>query len=129
MLDNMFDEIFEKIESRIKRNSSNSDKLAEIYVSLNDAIGIMQAFKSTILDHIDENLRELGTRWGECAVANYGITDPNPRLKVDNSAWEDACENSEELAELEAEYQKARSPFMVDATQDERPYIRKKRGV
>lgn len=125
----MFDEIFDGLESKIAKRSGNNAALAKIYIELNDVARMVSAVKSTILQHVEENLRRDGLRWDECDVANFGITDPTPRAKVDEKAWEAALESSLELTKLENEYQSARTPFLVDATQDERPYIRKKRGA
>ena len=121
--------MLDETESRIETYADDNDELARIYVQLNDLSRRVSELKKLISAHIDENLRSQDLRWGECDIASYGITDPTPRAKIDEKAWQAAVEESMELTKLELEYQKARSPFMYDATQEPRVYIRKKRGA
>lgn len=120
---------FDELEAAIETNRDDNDELARLYLAMNDAAAQISALKKIALEHLEANLRNAGFDRGECDIATYGITDPAPHAKVDEKAWDAAVADSIELTQLEIEYNKARAPYLIDATQDPRPYVRKKRGV
>jgi len=116
-------------EARIEQNKTNNEELARIYIAMLNLETFLSTMKKDIMEHVERNLVEADLIWGESDVATFGITQPTPKAKVDEKAWRDAVAFSNELRLLDAEYEKARMTYLIDATQSKRPYIHKKRGV
>jgi hypothetical protein len=112
----------------IKEHKDDPKALADCYAEMHEIAKQANKLKRGILDLIGNWMHETGVDWGETEQVTFGITNPNPRSKVNEKRWQEAVENSEVLAALEEEYNNARKPFLEDATQPPRPYIRKKRG-
>jgi len=119
----------DSVEARIEKNKNSNDELARVYVALLNLETFLKAMKTDIMEHVERNLVESNLIWGECDVATFGITQPTPRSKVDEKAWNEAILGSHELYALDAEYAKARMAYYKDATQRKRPYIKMKKGV
>ena len=117
------------VEASIEQNKANNDELARVYVALLNLETFLKAMKTNVIEHVERNLVEANLIWGECDVATFGITQPTPRSKVDEGAWEDAILGSKELHALNTEYTKARMAYYTDSTQRKRPYIKMKKGV
>jgi len=116
----------EEIQAHIETFSDSNEELVRTYLKLSDLSNLVDSLKAAIIDYVGENLEREEKRWDECDEATFGITDPKPKAKVDEKAWKEAVEESEELTRLNLEYTKARFPFMIDATLYPRPYIRRK---
>ena len=117
------------LEDRIDKSQESNDELASLYIGILNLESFLSAMKSAIMEHVEHNLIEANLNWGESDMATFGITQPTPKSKVDESAWRAAVLMSEELRALEVEYERARMSYLTDATQMPRPYIHKKKGV
>ena len=112
----------------IEQAKNDNGDLAKLYLMICEQIAELEHHKDAIYEHLERNLIENNQMWGECEVASFGMTEPKPSTKIDKKAWEIAVADSLELNALELEYFKAQMPFMIDATQDSRPFIRRKRS-
>lgn len=115
-------------EVRLETNSDDNDEVVRIYLDLCAEARRISKLKSRALTLVGENLDAAGTSWDENEFATYGFTQPRPRSKVSEKMWREALEENESLAQLQEEYDKARAPFLVDATQTPRPYVKEKKG-
>jgi len=111
----------------IEQAKNDNGDLAKLYLMICEQINELEHHKDAIYEHLERNLVENNQVWGECEVATFGMTEPKPSTKIDKKAWEIAVADSIELNALELEYLKAQMPFMIDATQNSRPFIRRKR--
>jgi len=116
----------DEMQARIVTNADDNEELVGIYLKLIDLSNSINVLKSTILHYVETNLRREDKTWDEIDEASFGITDPKPKAKIDEKAWDTAMTESMELTKLQVEYDRARAPFLTDATQEPRPYIRRK---
>jgi len=116
----------DEMQARIVTNSDDNEELVRVYIILSDLANSINALKKSVMVYVENNLRNAGKTWDETENASFGITDPKPRSRVDEKAWESAMESSLELTKLQVEYDRARSPFLQDATQQPRVYIRRR---
>lgn len=103
------------------------EALCQFYLDLLDHQQQIHELKRKTLSHIESILENDDLDHGETDIATYGMTNPKPSVKIDKKEWKEAIETNPDLADLQREYERAQLPFMVDATQSPRPYIRKKR--
>ena len=119
----------DEIELRIEKSKKKNGELAETYLSLLNLERFTGEMKSRILSYVEANLAVSGSAWGESDLTTFGTTQPSPRSKVNEKAWQSAIESSSTLQKLHEEYRSARMAYYIDATQQPRTYIKRKKGT
>lgn len=116
------------IIASIEKYKDDNAELARLYLGMCETADVIEEIKKSILKRVEANLFNANIDWDQSQIATYGMTDPKPISRLDKQAWETAVFENPELSKLEVEYYKAQMPFMVNATQPSRPFVRRKRG-
>jgi len=110
----------------IEEHHDDPEALADYYIELHRVKKGIDALKHQIRDLLGNWMHNHHIDWGETDNATFGITNPSPRAKVNEQRWQEAVQKSVVLQALQTEYDNARKPFMEDATQPPRPFVRQK---
>ena len=80
---------------------------------------------------VEKHLRETGEAKGKTATCSYGWTNPKPKTRLNESAWQKAIVEQKDLYELvsQHEWQKkrleqAQKPYLEEYTPPARIYIK-----
>lgn len=117
----------EEISAHLDTHADDLDELTKTYLDLCDLANVISALKKKALQHIEDEMLSRDIEHGETDLATFGMTNPKPSVRVDEKAWEKAVADDAALLDLKNEYEKARFPFMKDATRSPRAYVRRKR--